>query len=357
MASTSRHTVVPLPILDLTPFRVDEGSLAAFDFVQRLRAVCHGIGAFYLTGHAVDGELGEQVHAAARRFFALPADERREIATVRSPQFRGYTDVGGEYTGGVPDRRDELDIGRELPAPDLGPGDPPWLRLRGPNQWPAAVPELRTHVTDWMDELERVGRTLLRAVALALGQPADHFDPLITPHPEVLVKAIRYPAVAEPSAATPAGDDGPARQGVGRHRDTGFLTFVHQDHVGGLQVERDGELVGVPRLPGTLVVNLGEMLQLASRGYFTATVHQVRSPDPGSERLSVAYFFNPRLEATLTPVDLPPALAAEAPGGESVDPSNPIFANYGENSLKVRLRAHPDVARRHHADLLAAGAQ
>jgi hypothetical protein len=53
-------------------------------------------------------------------------------------------------------------------------------------------------------------------------------------------------------------------------------------------------------------------------------------------------------------VTLPPDLAALAPGGTSADPANPILANYGENSLKVRLRAHPDVARRHHADLLAA---
>ena len=50
-------------------------------------------------------------------------------------------------------------------------------------------------------------------------------------------------------------------------------------------------------------------------------------------------------------------LAAAAPGGSSDDPANPIFANYGDNSLKVRLRAHPDVARRHHADLLAAEAR
>ena len=68
---------------------------------------------------------------------------------------------------------------------------------------------------------------------------------------------------------------------------------------------------------------------------------------------SIAYFFNPKLEATLAPLDLPPDLAAEAPGGASIDAANPIFANYGDNSLKVRLRAHPDVARRHHADLLS----
>jgi isopenicillin N synthase-like dioxygenase len=344
MASVPR-----LPVLDLTPFRVDEGSLAAYGFVHRLREVCHDVGAFYLTGHGVDADLGQQVHDLSRRFFALPAAERLAIANIGSPQFRGYTGVGGEYTNGAPDRRDEIDIGRELPAPDLGPDDPPWLRLRGPNLWPAAVPELQPVVTMWMAQMESLGHLVLRAIALALGQAPDHFADAVEPFPELLVKLIRYPAVADGAGAAGDGD----RQGVGSHRDTGFVTFVHQDDVAGLQIERDGAMVDVPRLPGTLVVNLGEMLQLTSRGYFRATPHRVLSPAGGVERVSAAFFFNPRLEATLAPVDLPPSLAAEAPGGESVDASNPILANYGENSLKVRLRAHPDVAERHHADLLA----
>jgi isopenicillin N synthase-like dioxygenase len=97
------------------------------------------------------------------------------------------------------------------------------------------------------------------------------------------------------------------------------------------------------------------MFQLVTRGYFRATVHRVVSPPSGVERISLAYFFNPRLEATLTPIDLPPELATAAPGGESADAANPILANYGDNSLKIRLRAHPDVAEAHHSDLLAGG--
>jgi isopenicillin N synthase-like dioxygenase len=109
--------------------------------------------------------------------------------------------------------------------------------------------------------------------------------------------------------------------------------------------------VDVPVVPRTLVVNLGEMLQLATYGYLKATVHRVVSPPVGVERVSSVYFFNPRLDATVRPLDLPADLAAAAPGGDSADPANPIFATYGENILKMRLRAHPAVARRHHADL------
>ena len=87
------------------------------------------------------------------------------------------------------------------------------------------------------------------------------------------------------------------------------------------------------------------MFQLVTRGYYKATVHRVVSPPPGTERISLAYFFNPRLEATLAPVDAPrPPRRARRRAATSDDPDNPILANYGDNSLKVRLRAHPDVA-------------
>jgi isopenicillin N synthase-like dioxygenase len=130
------------------------------------------------------------------------------------------------------------------------------------------------------------------------------------------------------------------------------MSIILQDDVGGLQVQRAGQFIDVPRLPGTYVVNLGEMLQLLTSGYFHASVHRVVSPPAGVDRLSIAYFHNPALHATLTPVPLPPEVTAQAPGGESVDPSNPIFANFGMNTLKVRLRSHPDVAALHHTDLV-----
>jgi isopenicillin N synthase-like dioxygenase len=334
-----------LPVLDIGPYLADPASPAGREFVTDLGRTVHEIGFLYLVGHGVPADLGTRVHEVARRFFALPDADRLAIENVRSAQFRGYTRFGHERTNGRVDLRDQIDIGRELPPPALGPDDPAWLRLRGPNLWPDALPELRPLATAWMEHLEALGQAVLGALARALDLAPDTFADAVSP-PEVLLKVIRY--------VTPPGAD-PDRQGVGSHRDTGFLSFVHQDDVGGLQVERDGRLIDVAPLPGALVVNIGEMFQLVTRGYYRATVHRVVSPPPGTERISLAYFFNPRLEATLAPVDLPAHLAALAPGGESEDPANPILANYGDNSLKVRLRAHPDVAAVHHADLLAAG--
>ncbi|WP_131785761.1 isopenicillin N synthase family dioxygenase [Protofrankia symbiont of Coriaria ruscifolia] len=334
-----------LPILDLTPFREDESSATAGEFITALRDICHTVGFFHLTGHGVPDELNQRVHQVSREFFALPEPDRLAISMENSPHFRGYTPPGGEHTNGRPDLRDEIDLGPEAEPMPVGPGDPAWRWLRGPNQWPAGIPGFRETVTTWMEEMDRLGHAVLRALALALGQPAMRFAEWLDPTPEATAKLVRYLA---PSAEFPTG------QGVGLHRDFGLLTFVYQDTVGGLQVERDGDLVDVPVIPGTLVVNLGEMLQLATHGYLKATVHRVVSPPVGVERISSVYFVNPRLDATLSRIDLPGELAAEAPGGESSDPSNPIFTTYGENILKVRLRAHPAVTRRHHADLVGA---
>jgi isopenicillin N synthase-like dioxygenase len=197
-----------------------------------------------------------------------------------------------------------------------------------------------------MAQMEVLGDVVLRAVAEALGQPPGHFDEVMAPRPEIRVKVIRYPS--------PTPSDDASLQGVGAHRDNGLLTLLHQDGVGGLEIEHDGRFVAVPAVPGAYVLNIGEMLQLVSQGYLRATVHRVVSPPRGRERISVAFFHNPRLDATLRPLRLPPQLATDAPGGASTDPANPILARYGENALKVRLRSHPNVTARHHADLLDA---
>ena len=339
--TTHAETQLNLPVLDLAAFTRDESSPEAQRFVQDLRETCHSVGFFYLVGHGVDLTLNNRLQAASRGFFAQPEDARMDIAMDNSPHFRGYTPLKGEHTNGRADLRDEIDFGPERTAPPVL--DRSWERLIGPNQYPASVPELEPTVLAWQREMDRLGRALLRAVARALGQSPAVLEDWVTPQAEDTIKLVRYAAPTSP-------DEG--NQGVGTHRDFGLLTFVLQDEVGGLQVERDDALIDVAPLRGAFVVNLGEMLQLLTRGYFKATIHRVVSPPVGVERYSCIYFFNPRLDATLTPLDLPAALADNAPGGDSDDSDNPILSTYGENILKVRLRAHPATAALHHADLL-----
>ncbi len=328
-----------LPSIDLAPFMAAPHSAAARDVVAQMRDACHGPGFCYLSGHGVPPELDESVMSVARQFFALPEAERRALAIASSPHFRGYTVLGGELTKGVSDWREQLDVGPEEPAAAVTPGDPPWRRLRGPNQWPARLPAMQPTVLAWMQAMDRVGLAVLRTLALGLGLGLNHFDGVVLPRGDPHLKIIRYPA--QPRAAV-------ADQGVGMHHDSGLVSFVLQDDVGGLQVELDGTLVDAAPKPGTYVMNLGEMLQAATNGYLRATKHRVQSPPPGRERLSVAYFFHPRLDAVFAPIDLPLELAAKARGGQNVDPKDPIFATFGDNYLKIRLRSHPDVALAHY---------
>ena len=331
-----------LPELDLAPFLAAPQSAASRELVVRLREACHGPGFCYLVGHGVPAELDAAVMAVAGELFALPEAQKHALAIANSPHFRGYTQLGGEHTKGVSDWREQLDVGPEEPATVVTRGDPPWRRLRGPNQWPARLPAMQPTVLKWMRAMDRVGLAVLRALALALGQPLNHFDDVVLPRGDPHLKIIRYPAQPH---------DADTGQGVGMHHDSGLVSFVLQDDVGGLQVELEGRLVDATPKRGTYVMNLGEMLQAATQGYLRATKHRVQSPPSGRERLSVAYFFHPRLDAVFAPIKLPPELAAQAPGGQNVDPNDPIFATFGDNYLKIRLRSHRDVALAHYSDL------
>lgn len=319
----SVHTA--LPVVDL---RDEHAALR-----ERLRSVAHEVGFFHLTGHGVSDDLTERVLASGRRLFALPQPDKDAVAMVNSPHFRGYTRLGGELTGGAVDWREQIDIGPER-VPLTDPAEP-HLHLQGPNQWPAALPELPGIVAEWDAALADVGRRLLRHWAASLGGPDDAFDAAFEDTPATLIKIVRYPAQT----------DGP--QGVGAHRDAGVLTLLLAEPGSrGLEVRGpDGEWIDVDPLPGAFIVNIGEMLEIASGGYLRATEHRVTLS--ARERISVPYFFNPRLDAQFPVLTLPVDLAVHA-RGVTADPSNErIFSVYGRNAWKSRLRAHPDVAAAH----------
>ncbi|MFE2428747.1 isopenicillin N synthase family dioxygenase [Streptomyces sp. NPDC059373] len=327
-----------LPVIDLSA--ADRGPQARARLRAELHSAAHDVGFFQLTGHGVTPEETDALWSVIRAFFALPEADRLAIGNLESPHFRGYTRIGDEHTGGSPDWRDQLDIGAERPPHIPGPGEPPYWWLEGPNQWPAALPELRERALAWIDRLSAVANRLLHELLASIGAPEDFYDYAFADEPHLHLKMVRYPGSA------PSGDG----QGVGAHKDYGFLTLLLQDEVGGLQVERaDGRFHEVPPLPGAFVVNLGELLEVATDGYLKATNHRVVSPPGGRERFSVPFFYNPRLDARIAP--LPFEHAHHAPGATQ-DPANPLFAEFGYNELKGYLRAHPGTARRHHAELL-----
>ncbi|WP_331376089.1 isopenicillin N synthase family dioxygenase [Sinorhizobium chiapasense] len=328
-----------LPTIDFSRFYGSADQRAAF--IGELTRVLHDHGFFYLTGHGVPQSLIDDVLTISKRFFALPEQEKLSIEMVKSPHFRGYNRAGSERTRGEQDWREQLDINTEGVPVASGP-DTPWNRLYGPNQWPQALPELRALLLRYQAEVTRIGIDVLKAIALALGQSENAFAEIYEPQPSQLLKIIRYPG------REAAGSD----QGVGAHKDGGFVTVLLQGTVPGLRIRtEEGTWIEAPPVPGTFVINSGELLELATNGFVRADVHDVVTPPRGTERYSVAFFLGARYDARIPVIPLPEDLK-RGERGVTADPLNPIFREVGINHLKSRLRSHPDVAARHHPDLL-----
>lgn len=329
-----------LPVIDFAHLTGPAQQRA--DLLDKLTQAAREVGFFYLINHGIDQQLIDSVQQAARAFFALPHEEKHKVSMANSPHFRGYNLAGMEITRNQPDYREQFDTGAEREALPLLADSPAWQRLQGPNQWPEALPELQLVLTQWQQEMTGVALKLLRALAEALQLPQNAFDALYGAFPNEHIKLIRYPGRT----------DNESRQGVGAHKDSGFLTLLLQDDKPGLEVEiKPGDWTAASPLPGSFVVNIGELLELATNGYLRATVHRVVSPQEEQERLSIAFFLGAQLDAVVPVYQLPEALAKLAQGPDS-DPQNPLLREVGWNYLKGRLRSHPEVAQRFYTDVI-----
>ncbi|MGD9809839.1 MAG: isopenicillin N synthase family dioxygenase [Sphingobium sp.] len=328
-----------LPAIDISRMHGTESERSTF--IRDLRHILHEHGFFYLHGHGVAPSLIEEIISASKQFFALPEKDKLAIEITRSPQFRGYTRAGMEITAGQQDWREQVDFDREEETVAQEPGTPAWKRAIGPNQWPAAMPGLKSTILRYQEEMTRVAIDVLKAIALALGQDENVFEPMYAAGPRQHLKILRYPG----------RDSSGSNQGVGAHKDGGLVTILLQDVLPGLRVQaQDGSWVDAPPVPGSFVVNTGELLELATNGFVRADVHAAITPPAGTERFSVPFFLGASLEGSIPFIDLPPELK-RVERGVSTEADNPLFRDVGQNHLKARLRSHPDVAAIHYADV------
>jgi polar amino acid transport system ATP-binding protein len=280
-----------LPVIDVAPLVAGgPGTSAVAEAIGR---ACRDAGFFYVIGHGVDPALGARLEATSRRFFAQdPAVKERVRMALGGRAWRGWFPLGGELTSGVPDDKEGLYFGAELPADD--PRVVAGLPLHGPNLFPD-VEGMRETVLAWLDAMTRLGHALMRGIALSLGLDADWFHDRYTRDPLILFRAFHYPG----TGARPPGE----RWGVGEHTDYGVLTILKQDAVGGLEVRSPrGGWVEAPPLPDALVCNIGDMLDRMTRGLYRSTPHRVRNRSERA-RLSFPFFFDPALDAEVRPID------------------------------------------------------
>lgn len=273
-------------------------------------------GFFYVTGHGVTPDSVLRLDAEARAFFGLPEAEKSGIAMGHAgPAWRGWFPLGGELTSGLADQKEGLYFGDELAADDprVQAG---WL-MHGANLWPERPPGLRAAVEAYVAKTTRAAAAVMEGVSLALGLSADHFAKTYLRRPTVLFRIFRYP---------PAKAGG---WGVGEHTDYGLITLLAQDRCGGLQVRTDRGWIEVLPIEGTLVCNVGDMLERLTRGRFVSAPHRVLNRS-GRERLSFPLFYDPDFDASMTPaVDQTAPGDRRRPRWDGVDPT--AFAGrYGD---------------------------
>ena len=164
--------------------------------------------------------------------------------------------------------------------------------LRGANLWPVAMPVLEQAAMGWFDAAHDVARDLMRAFAIGMGKPDDFF---LQNDAEPMSRAsfVYYP----PQPA----DLGAEQFGVGPHTDFGVLTVLAQDNVGGLQVQdANGDWVEAPPVPGSLVVNVGDLLARWTNDAYRSTPHRVVNSS-GKERLSLVLAYDPGPDTMIDP--------------------------------------------------------
>lgn len=275
----------------------------------RLHQAAAGIGFFHARHPFFDERRGSQAIELAREFFALPPAEKQELAIEKSAHFRGYSEMRNAR-----DWREQIHFGREEPAGTH--------QLSGPNLWPAS-PEWRAELLRLIADFEAAGRDILNAISAGLSLPPNQLLPQAEA-PYVLLKLIHY--LPPP--------DGQPRSGVAPHVDFSWITLLLQDDAGGLSAcTPEGRWQDIPPMPGTLIVNIGEILQFVTGARLRATPHRVMNRT--RDRISLPFFLNPGLDRRIEPIPIAQrGTVSAAPEAEHVHRVLPISANtpfhYGE---------------------------
>ncbi|KAI0064576.1 Clavaminate synthase-like protein [Artomyces pyxidatus] len=341
-----------VPILDYTLLSSPETRPT---FIAQLRHALVNVGFLYLANPPIPADEIAAVVAFLPRVFALPQAQKDAIRMARSPHFLGYSRLGVEMTKGAADQREQFDFATPLEN-DWAPGQPEYLRLWGPSQWPDedAVPGFKAAFLKYLGDVAALSYAFAGLVAEALGLPRDGLAQFYDA-PERMqhrAKLVKYPA----------RDAVASDQGVGPHFDAGFLTFLLQasDHTG-LQVQNlAGAWIDVPPRPHTFVVNIGKALEAVTQGLARATSHRVLAPPPGSTpRYSIPFFQNIAQSLTLSEMALQfpsEVLKLKEERGEVGATDSVNFSEYdrlpsGYVTLIGRVKSHPDVAQQHYPDL------
>ena len=282
-----------VPVVDLA------GCLAAPspEIVEVIAQAAERFGFFQIVNHGITDAQIADVWEATRAFFALPIETKREILRTKENS-RGYYDR--ELTKNARDLKEVIDIA-QVPFPELPDDDPRnFHSVDGVNRWPELA-GFRETVIEYLQACSELAHWLLQAFCVGLGEQPDHLHHHFGADQTSFLRMNHYPlddllSADEATAVTALGD-----MALHHHSDSGALTLLLQDDVGGLQVEHRGQWIDVEPTPGALVVNTGDMMQVWSNDRYQAALHRV-APRTNRARFSLPYFFNPSYDTDYAPL-------------------------------------------------------
>ncbi|XP_059445783.1 1-aminocyclopropane-1-carboxylate oxidase homolog 1-like [Corylus avellana] len=262
LAGDPTNTQITIPIIDLSDIvsrRTDK--------VAGVRRAAEEVGFFQVVNHGIAERVLEDMLEAARGFHELPKEVKTDYYTrelMRKVKYGSNFDL---YKSRFANWRDTLFC---VMGPE--PLDPQELPL-----------VCRDIIIEYSKQVHKLGITLFELLSEALGLKPDHLIDLECAKGLQLLSHY-YPACPEPQLTL----------GTTKHSDPDFLTILLQDHIAGLQVLHQNHYIDVPPVPGALVVNIGDLLQLISNDRFKSVEHRVLANHLGP-RVSVACFFTPHL--------------------------------------------------------------
>ena len=288
MSLSPAAAVGGIPVLDLGPMLAGEAG-AAERLARELLHALTQVGFYLIGNHGIPQSLIDDTFDAARHFFALPLDDK--LALRINEHNIGYLPLRGSTIrhsdlnkNNRPDLAEGFFVKRDKPSdhPDVLAN----LKFRGANRWPRDLPGFRETVLAYSAALERLALSLLPIYAGALDLPPNAFD-----------TAFRDPFVSLRLSHYPQRDSSADNEfGLSPHTDTGFMTLLAQNRVPGLAIRLpDGEWIEAPAMPGTFIVNSGDMLRRWTNDQVLSTPHRVINAS-GEERYSLPFFFDCTLD-------------------------------------------------------------
>ena len=274
-----------IPLVDLGCYLGGKpGALKAL--AEKIKYACQTIGFFYIENHGVPQDLIDNTFLQAARFHGLHLESKTALSLDENNI--GYMPMNASqqvhstvHEATTPNQNESFFV-----THDRGPDHPDVLAgtpLRGSNYWPEGLPGFRESVMHYFKALNKLGQSLVRPFSAALGMPENFLDDYFTDENNATLRLLHYPP-------TKIGKND---FGTAPHTDNSFMTILARMDVPGLAIRLpSGEWLPPPLIPGTFLVNIGNMLRRMSNDRFISTPHGV-IVDGKIDRYSLAYFHSP----------------------------------------------------------------